>query len=261
VYTRCPACKKAYRIGVEQLRAKGGEVECEHCHAVFNALASLAKTVKDASDQKQPVQPESTPVLGDRESVAVPGFQRERLEELDSAWKPEAGEEALMPQTDLRSLARSLKDSKRLRWAGAALALLGIQVFGFEGQRLAQNLQARPVLESLCAVVRCSLPPFKDAEHLAILDRSLNAGRDNKERLDFRLVFANRSKLPQAFPNIRLVLDALDGQPVAERVFVPLEYFAEWQDEDSMPVGQSYEIRLSLAKPSREVGGFSIEFQ
>jgi predicted Zn finger-like uncharacterized protein len=266
MYTRCPACKTAYRIGPEQLRAGRGEVKCQNCHAVFNALSSLADTVKDSS--KPGAVPEAeAPVLGARDSVALPSFARERLEELDSAWAAEAGEDAAMTEADrgrFQRRSRSMESIEFWRWSGAALGLLlllGVQVLGFERARLAQNSQLRPALDGLCAALGCELPPFKDVDGIEILSRALLADRDNKDALEFRLVLANRSGLPQGFPDLRLVLNALDGQPVAERVFSPLEYLGEWPDDIVMPVGKSFEARLVLYKPGRDIGGFNIEFQ
>ncbi len=265
MYTRCPECKTAYRIGIDQVRAGKGEVQCEHCHTVFNALSSLATTVKDSSES-DPAKQAGTPVLGERESVALPLFERERLKELDSAETVSEGGADMAIADRARGNRRpgSFQPPDSLLWGGAAaglLLLLGIQVLGFEGGRLAQNAHVRPGLDGLCSVIGCELPPFKDPSRIAIVDRALSAARDNKDVLEFRLVFANRSELPQALPDIRLALDALEGRPVAERVFTPMEYLGEWQEGDVMPIGKPYEVRLSLAKTSQEVGGFTIDFQ
>lgn len=156
-------------------------------------------------------------------------------------------------------------DTGALRWGGGALALLVlllVQIQAFEGKRLAQNVYARPLLEKFCAGLGCGLPPFKDAGNIRIESRSLSPVKGGGQALEFRLVIANRSVLPQAFPDIRLVLDQLGGQPQAERVFPPQEYLGDgWREGAALPVGQPLEIRLFLAKPAKEVGGFKIEFR
>lgn len=253
MYARCPACQTAYRVGIDQLRASHGEILCKRCHTAFNALTpGVAQGPRPEPADGKPTPP------------PPPHWDRERLDELDKADFLQDGND--MPTTDYARRKRhtSIKAAELLRWGGAALGLsilLGIQVFGFEGGRLAQNIYARPALERLCAGLGCGLPPFKDTAHINILDRSLSAPRDNKEILDFRMVFANQSALPQDFPDIRLVLDALDGHPIAERVFAPMDYLPDWQEGAEMPVDKSYEVRLSLAKPSRDVGGFTIDFR
>ncbi|BBL73876.1 zinc-ribbon and DUF3426 domain-containing protein [Methylomagnum ishizawai] len=252
---RCPACQTEYRIGTQELRASQGEILCKHCHTAFNAWPR-------ASARNQLAGPDRNP------TAAPPRFGHGRLEELDEA---QAFGKIDMPATTDRIGRKPRPKStgfpelpEPLRWGAAALgllALLGVQVFGFEGKRLAQNSYARPVLDSLCATFGCELAPFKDTAHIATLDRALSANRDSKEILDFHMVFANQATLPQDFPDVRLVLNALDGHPLAERVFAPMDYLPDWQEGAEMPVGKSYEIRLTLAKPSREVGGFTIEFR
>ncbi len=155
-----------------------------------------------------------------------------------------------------------MTDSRR--WGAGVLALtmlLSLQILAFESRRLAQNVHVRPWLDRVCAGLGCVLPPFKDIGRLQVTDRALNRMGGSKEGLEFSLTFVNRSVLPQAFPKLKLVLNELGGSPIAERLFEPPEYLPEWRPGLLMPVGRPFEIQLSLAKPSREVGGFTIQFQ
>lgn len=162
-------------------------------------------------------------------------------------------------------VAKSPLDMRPWYWGAGAVALCGlllIQMYAFEGQRLARNIYARPVLDRVCAVLGCELPPFKDVANIRIDSRSLGVPKGGAQALEFRMVFVNRSELPQVFPDIRLVLDQLGGEPQAERVFPPEDYLGEsWQEGALMPIGKPYEIRLFLAKPAKDVGGFTIEFR
>lgn len=264
MYTRCPECQTAYRIDIDQLRAGRGEALCERCHIVFNALASLATTVKESS-VVGPVRLVKTPVLGDQEAVVLPRFERDRLDELDSAKVPEL-------RTEVRGLAaepRRPRSRNRLpmgetwAWAGGAVVLsilLASQILAFEGRRLAQNVHTRPWMESLCSTLGCTLQPFRDVGNLQILDRTLTLAGRPKDGFEFTLVFANQSDLPQAYPRLKLVLNQLDGRPAAERLFEPAEYLPDWSAGSRMLVGVPVEISLSLSRPSREIGGFAIDF-
>jgi hypothetical protein len=140
-----------------------------------------------------------------------------------------------------------------------ALLLIG-QIVAFEGQGWAQNARIRPWLETLCGAVGCSLAPFRDIKNIRILNRALHSS-ENGEGLEFRLIFANESPLPQPYPRIELVLNELNGNPVAERVFDPEEYLPSSPNGAPMPLGQPVEVRLFMVKPSRDVGGFAIKFQ
>lgn len=259
MYTRCPECKTTYRIGIGELRAGKGEVLCDHCHTFFNALSSLTMNTGDSSDS-EPVRPVYTPVLGGREAVAA-------SKKIDGAGVPETGNGAEMFAPDRqRRKHRSapLSTAEIWRWGGGVLALfvlLCVQIVGFEGKRLAQDVHVRPMLDRFCAILRCTPPLFKDLDRIRIVDRALSIAQDGREAFEFRLIFANQSELPQTFPKLRLVLNELGGYPVAERVFAPSEYLEGWQDGMPMPVGRPFEVRLSIAKPGKDVGGFLIEFQ
>lgn len=264
MYTRCPECKTAYRIDIRQLRAGRGEARCERCHIVFDALASLATTVKESA-VVGPVRLVETPVLGEQEAVVLPRFERDRLNELDGVKVPELRAEVRGPA------ARPRRPKSRDRWptnetwawAGGAVVLMLLlagQVLAFEGRRLAQNVHTRPWMESLCSVLGCTLQPFRDLGNLQILDRALTLAGRSKDGLEFTLVFANQSDLPQVYPRLKLVLNQLDGRPAAERLFEPAEYLPDWSESSRMLVGVPVEVSLSLARPSRDIGGFAIEF-
>lgn len=265
MYTRCPDCRIAYRIDAKQLRDGQGEVLCERCGTRFNALESLSTTVKEsqvAGDAKLV----DTPVLGERAAVVVPRFERDRLRELDGAdagMRSGSGATARFGGRGAKP-AKPLFDREKLAWAGGALALalllLG-QVLAFEGRRLAQNATVRPLLDGLCSVLGCELPPFRDAGSLKITDRLLSMAGGPRGGFQFSLVLVNLSDLPQAYPRLRLELNDLSGRPAAERSFDPIEYLPDWHLGRTMPVGEPVEVILDLARPSREISGFTIQFR
>jgi predicted Zn finger-like uncharacterized protein len=262
VYTRCPECKTAYRINVSLLRAGRGRVFCKRCHTIFNALQALAGTVKDSVAAGPP----RVPILEDRHAVVMPNLERQRLDEVDHVKMPEirAGDGAFAADVRRRKGRPPVSTEHAWRWGAGVVALvilLGVQVFKFEGRHLAQNVHARPWLDGLCSRLGCVLPPFKETARIQIMDRALKRAGGKKEGFEFSLIFANQSDLPQAFPALKLVLHGLDSRPVAERIFEPPEYLPEWRDGALMQVGRPFEVHLSIARPSREVGGFVIAFK
>ncbi|CAL1238887.1 DUF3426 domain-containing protein [Candidatus Methylocalor cossyra] len=260
MYTRCPKCRTAYRIELRQLRLGRGEVRCGRCQTVFSALSFLGMTIAESVAGGGAPQPEQVPVLSERQAIGASKLVKERWRELDgriqgqTEWAPEAAHRGRRPGMPADVLG----------WGAGALVLSGLlvwQVIAFEGRRLVQSVHLRPWLEGICGIVGCVLPPFRDLDQIAILDRALTVARDGGDKLEFSLVFANRSALPQPFPDLALELQALDGRPVAERVFAPIEYLPEWYDGMTMPTGTPFEVHLTLLKPSREVGGFTIAFR
>jgi hypothetical protein len=145
-------------------------------------------------------------------------------------------------------------------WLGtfAMMALLAWQVSIFEGHQLVQNERVRPWLELACESFACELPPYKDTSRIQVVDRALLPAPDDIDGYEFSVILSNQSALAQAFPSIKLILLELNGRAVASRVFGPDEYL-DATHPAKMPVGKPFEIRLLLAKPSSEVGGFSFD--
>ena len=256
MFTRCPKCQTPYRIDPRRVRDDQAEALCGHCSTVFNTLAFLTVTVKETETESvhllnpRPSSEQELAVLGD--------IRRQRLQELDDA-------SAAAGAPDDRCYPGFPRiPPETLYWGGGALALavlLVYQVFAFEGKHMAQNAHLRPLLESACSLFGCTLAPFQDLEHLQIRDRTLNMAANSKSGFEFSLSFANQSRLPQAFPKLKLVLNELTGKPVAERVFQPFEYLPDWHKGMTIAIGEVVEVRLALNKPSHDVGGFTIEFQ
>jgi predicted Zn finger-like uncharacterized protein len=252
MYTRCPECKTVYRISVWQLREGQGSAFCESCVRVFNALPSLAPSVEDAVPEAS--SRIEIPTLGRDDAFS----QRPRdLGGRGERWggvryghgHRHAGEE------------RGPGFLDRLIWGGGSallsLVLLG-QVASFAGMRLAQNETWRPWLVVFCEAAGCELPPYRDVESIQVVERTLRplAGVSAYE---FRLIMANQSTSPQAFPSVALTMTDRDGRPVASRVFRPNEYLPRGEAAPLMPVGKNYEIRLDLAKPASDVAGFTFK--
>ncbi len=267
MFTQCPNCKTAFSINIEKLRLGRGEMLCQQCHVVFNALNSLSENIQDVAHRDR-LPPRRPPVLGKQEAVSTARHERvmadkKAVDDLPSLrasvrdgrrrqtprWQEEADEPPPLPRASAPGW-----------WLGAfaMLALLVWQASIFEGQRLVQNERMRPWLELACESFACDLPPYKDTSRVQVVDRALLPAPDDIDGYEFSVILSNQSSLAQAFPSIKLVLLELNGRAVASRVFAPEEYL-DANRPAKMPVGKPFEIRLLLAKPSSEVGGFSFE--
>lgn len=256
MYTQCPTCRATFLADVKKLRESRGKVVCRDCHTPFNALDALAESPDDF--------PKAPPV---RRPVVSQAGDDEGKEATRAALPPlrAIGGPAARPRRTMHEAAeeepRALEQGSGLRWWLGALAMASLlvwQVNVFEGARLAQSERIRPWLELLCESLGCELTPYKDTRQIQVVDRALLPAPDDIDGYEFRLIIANQSALAQAFPSIRLVLSELGGRASASRTFSPDEYL-EAPRPSKMPVGKPFEIRLLIAKPSSEVGGFSFE--
>ncbi|MGE4241950.1 DUF3426 domain-containing protein [Ramlibacter sp.] len=101
-------------------------------------------------------------------------------------------------------------------------ATLALQYAVQERNRLAAQQPAlRPVLETLCAVLRCTVGPPRQIESIAIDSSSFNRIRSDTYRLNFTL--KNAAALPVALPAVELTLTDAQDQALLRRVLLPSE--------------------------------------
>jgi predicted Zn finger-like uncharacterized protein len=262
MYTQCPSCKAVYRITVPQLRAGRGEVLCQECQVAFNALNSLSEAPKKTFSSGS--RPEHLPVLGLQDSV-----HNDVLRPIVSDMEAELPRMTANPShtdkryVDWESEMRSNKVPgtsvlSLIGWGLGGMLLAGmllIQVLVFEGREILRNVQLRPWFELACDALGCKLPDFRARADIQIVTRSLRPTSGNANGLDFSLVIANQSSLPQTFPAIKLSLTGMGGRTLQSRVFKPSDYLTD-PTVKTMPVGKPFEIHLLLAKPESEVAGF-----
>lgn len=200
---------------------------CDHCGRVFNALPGLEESVPDSFSQ--------LPKGGSGRWFG--GWRR-------------GYDEPARPGLFLR-----------LAWSVGSIvltiALLG-QVAYFGSTRFAQDEAMRPWLVMLCDAVGCQVPSYSDVESIQIVERTLRPVPATGG-YEFRLVMANQSTAAQVFPSIVLRVVDRQGKPAAGRVFSPAEYLPKGSGLSMMPVGKSLEVRLDLAKPDRDISGFTFE--
>lgn len=147
-------------------------------------------------------------------------------------------------------------------WGWGIIGLLGLlllQVGLFKTSAVVQSPTLRPALETLCARAHCQLPALHHVAAIHIIDRGLHTAYDGSGALEFHATLVNEFDLPQAFPNIRLSLNELDGSLLAQRVFSRKDYLPGSSAAAQMPAKLPVEIKLSIAKPLAEVGGFTLD--
>lgn len=269
MYTRCPQCRTVYRIDTAQLRRGRGEAICQRCGIIFGALENLGRHIKEALADHTTCLLE-LPKLGDAEAVAPEPVDSRRPESgtRSTVNRPESlatsetmtaePSPPILDDTEERSSSRTWTIwGWRLGTVLLAMLLIG-QIVLFEGERLAQNAHLRPVLEEACQWLGCHLPPFRNLADIKVVDRALYPVKVNADGYEFYLVIVNQSPYPQAYPLLKLTLTALDGTPIAHRVFKPEEYLGT----SNPPLIPSYRmifVHLNLAAPKRQVGGFQFE--
>src|SRR5262245_60883029 len=119
-FTRCPACRTAFRVTPAQLQVKAGQVRCGHCKAVFDALANA---VPFALPRRRDLDDEGIEASAPVEIVATP--RTEPVPETVFAQAPEPAPTTAGDEDPELALAQYTGRQRRWRNAllGAAILL------------------------------------------------------------------------------------------------------------------------------------------
>ncbi|HWI24410.1 MAG TPA: DUF3426 domain-containing protein [Lysobacter sp.] len=176
----------------------------------------------------------------------------------------------LRRRTDAPSFARPqpviAPTRRNWRWpvAVAALSLLLVlQLLLAQRDLLAADARWRPMVASLCAALRCSLPPWREPAAFTMLGRDVRAHPTAPGALLIHASFRNDARWPQPWPRVLLTLSNVDGRIVGARAFAAKEYLgadaAATQHE--LAPGQTAAITLAVVEPAPDIVAFSFDFR
>ena len=133
-----------------------------------------------------------------------------------------------MPQAPAPPLEPRQAAPRRALWILLALLLLIVlagQGAYFQRDALVAAAPAlRPALQQLCSWAGCRLALPHDLDSLAIIGSELHVSARNAHAATLRVTLANQSDEAQAWPNLRLSLQGLDGHTRARVVLAPEQY-------------------------------------
>jgi len=135
------------------------------------------------------------------------------------------------------------------------LAIFFFQVYFFEAYNLSQNTTLRPWLKNICIkTINCQLPDYENLDEISILKGSFEP---KENYYIFKTAFINQSLFAQKRPSIKLTLIDFTGHSFAKRTFYPSDYST--QPSTLLEPDLAAEITLSIATPSRKIGGYRFE--
>ena len=251
MYTCCPHCAAVFRVSASLLGQAGGRARCGECREVFSVVEALYEELASVREAAEAIRPQPEPARGelareqdvaDAGGEAVPAISAYH----QPAWQPRAfsGRDAL----SLVSIA--------------LLAIsLGLQWVWFNRATLVAEADWRPLLEDVCAVVRCELPMRTDFSQLAIINRDVRQHPTVSEALLINAAFENRAEFTQPYPFFEVSFIDSTGNPVAMRRFSPAEYLAEGVDITRGVVTQApVQVVLEVMDPGEAAVSFQFDF-
>lgn len=142
------------------------------------------------------------------------------------------------------------------------LALLGGQYLYKNRYELGQIPSMRPILEQLCQVTGCDLPPQVALSKLELLNHGIYSHPNVKDALMIKAVIVNHAAFEQPLPIIELSLSNIRGEKIALRRFGPAEYLSETDTQETglMAPDRQINISLQVKDPGKDALAFEFEF-
>jgi Protein of unknown function (DUF3426) len=153
----------------------------------------------------------------------------------------------------------------RERWLPAVAAmlaiLLGLQWLLADRARLAAEPRWRPVLSTLCKVLFCELPPWREPAAFTLLQRDVRQDPGTPGVLRVSATFRNDARWPQPWPQLRVTLSDVNGRPAGERSFSAEEYLGGPPGQPELASGESATIAMDILEPAARIVAYDFSFR
>ncbi len=147
----------------------------------------------------------------------------------------------------------------RLGSLSLTLALL-IEYAYINIEHLSQQSWSRPPLTLACKLAGCQLPSRQN--HKLIATEKLKAMLHPTEPKAIKVdtILRNRAPFEQPFPDIELIFQDIDLQPIAHRRFSPSEYLgADITTQSLMPSNRPVHITFELVDPGKQAVNYKLK--
>ena len=153
-------------------------------------------------------------------------------------------------------------ERRRGEWWLLALLTLGLagQLFFGERATLAANAQLRPVVETACDAIGCSLPPWREPTAFTMLARDVIAVPERPGVLRVQASFRNDARWAQPWPALILTLSDADNRTLGTRRFLPRDYLGDAPSSTLLAPGQASQLAFDIVEPAPNVVAFDFRF-
>jgi predicted Zn finger-like uncharacterized protein len=258
MYTYCPNCSVVFQVSAAQLSKAAGRVRCGECRQVYNAVDNLYEdllAVRTAIDAAGSLAMQS-------EAARMGGVDVEDgADEAEAATQPATAIPPVLSGASWQQQSLQGRDLFSISAIGVLLVLLGLQWTYFNRAGLAADPGWRPMLEQLCAVLRCDLPLRIDLSQLAIIERDVRQHPAADSALLINAAFENRADFIQPYPVFEVSFIDIAGNPVAMRRFLPSEYLGTDRDFTAgLPSHTPVQVVLEVQDPGDKAVSFQFGF-
>lgn len=137
--------------------------------------------------------------------------------------------------------------------------LLALQLLLSQRVTLAADARWRPVIASMCGLLRCTVPAWREPRALRLLARDVRPDSAHPGVLHVTTTMRNDARWAQPLPVVMLSLSDLDGRVVGA-VTVPPARYGRRADE-RLPPGEATDIAFDVREPSPHVVSFDFQLR
>lgn len=150
-------------------------------------------------------------------------------------------------------------------WSLVIVALMAVlvgQFAYFKRDELIKYPSLKPVLMSMCDLLKCDLPMPRDLDKLAMTEREVRSHPNMGNALLITAEIENNAEYTQAYPNLELAFSDINQKLLARRTFTPEQYLGEGVKPDQgMPAKVPVKIVLEIVDPGPEAVNFAFNFR
>ncbi|MCY4472091.1 MAG: zinc-ribbon and DUF3426 domain-containing protein [Kistimonas sp.] len=277
--TRCPECKKAFRVTGAQLEQARGLVRCGYCHHLFQARQHFLALAPGAPGESQPGQQPvaTTPASADSRKKTTPGqasapTPAPALAPAQSIARGSSDRAALAAQEKygLAGLNEPLDlQYRHRRWSRTlaislayllALAGLFVQYLGYNAADISRSAGwLRHPLALMCTMVSC--PSFDQTPRVVLQEFVVRPGKENENQFRIDALLVNTSSKEQPYPKLYLNISDQNNALLASRVLEPEDYLSgAAAGALRMPPHQPVQIVLHMESPGPEAHYVALDF-
>mgnify|MGYP002639833194 FL=1 len=254
--TSCLHCGSLFRVSSEQLEVARGQVRCNQCMEVFNALLTLENFTGNFED----------PVISLITENMDTGSVEPTIETID-----DSSEEKLIAAEDVPVTLRQAmygedyrnKNSlKPLLWtSGILLMIIAIivQVIYYKRYQLISSEKYQTQIINLCQILPCDTRQFRNLSQIKLIERNVFTHPTRDNALMVTGLFQNEASFYQAIPKLKISLSDIQGNLIANRLFTPEEFMSN-AEISRLPPGKAIQFRLELVDPGTEALTYEFEF-
>jgi predicted Zn finger-like uncharacterized protein len=269
--TACPHCGRRFRVTEAQLQKARGRVRCGGCGTVFDGVDHLIldtpRTYTTNLDAERALDELLAELLEDTRIVPVAAAA--------SAAPAAPAEPAASAEPDLMPPQRPSpftepvvfgRPPRRRLWIWPLLVVgalaVAAQVLWYRFDVLVRDPAWRPVYETVCPWVGCTLPVQRDIRRVRTRNLMVRAHESEPGRLLVQAMIINEADFPQPFPTLELRFTALSGTLVAGHRFQPAEYLGgDARQLELMPIGTPVQFELEIADPGEDAVNYHLQLR